>query len=316
MLTFQDVNTRNTAIQNTTKSVHNETVRIVDAQLKDMAVQMAALDEFVGRAREQNGRHHTSHCENLGSLATNFQQAFMSADDSLETASVRIQEHTTAVEQDLTSLGDKLSTLSDVIQHPIAELQSTIASNPLTEYKVTGETPQKKNWIYSRNLPRTEAHHVLLARLRGDTGLSPKKSPRKNFASPRKGKSPTKLPSPSKTKVFLDPTHNIQSIALAGGEENKTGLREIDMNILPPQAATTDDIRPHSRPHAPTTVSFSKSMNSSMQPPLKRHATASGETRVHRKGRENQNGHGHGPGHLSQSVGPGMGRRLRSSPQQ
>ncbi|KAL8865528.1 MAG: hypothetical protein Q9174_006836, partial [Haloplaca sp. 1 TL-2023] len=40
------VNDRNTAIQTTTKSVHEETIRIVNAQMKDMATQMQVLDDF------------------------------------------------------------------------------------------------------------------------------------------------------------------------------------------------------------------------------------------------------------------------------
>ncbi|KAF4944224.1 hypothetical protein F66182_18677, partial [Fusarium sp. NRRL 66182] len=52
---------RNESIQKSTEAVHQETIRIVDEQVQQMAVQMEALDDFVTRARSQNGSHHESH---------------------------------------------------------------------------------------------------------------------------------------------------------------------------------------------------------------------------------------------------------------
>jgi kinesin family protein 11 len=53
----------------TTKSVHAETVRIVDEQMKDIETQMSALDDFVTRARSQNAQHHDSHAQSLQKLS-------------------------------------------------------------------------------------------------------------------------------------------------------------------------------------------------------------------------------------------------------
>ncbi|KAK5702300.1 Kinesin-related motor protein, partial [Elasticomyces elasticus] len=57
--------------EKTAESVHEETVRIVDAQIKDMDKQMGALDDFVVKARTQNGRFHEAHLGSLQGMATN-----------------------------------------------------------------------------------------------------------------------------------------------------------------------------------------------------------------------------------------------------
>lgn len=312
---LQDINSRNTVIQNTTKAVHNETVRIVDAQLSDMAVQMAALDGFVSRAREQNGRHHDSQSEGLKDLSTNVRQTFANLDDTFQATSARMHDHNATCRDDINSLGDGLSSLCGSIQSPLAELMASLESNPLMEYVATGKTPQKKDWAYPTNLPHTESHDALLAQLRGlpdgkaHAARSPRKlaSPRK-MVSPRKGfSSPSKLPSPTKTRIFHDDSATAGQTVLSvqrlnePAEESKGGLREMDMNVLA-QTSSAEDAHGHPQ------TSFSKSVSNTQQPPLKRHATA--ESRLPRKGRENSV--------LSQSMGPGlgMGRRLRSSPQQ
>lgn len=312
---FQDINSRNTGIQTTTKAVHNETVRIVDAQLSDMAIQMAALDEFVTRAREQNGRHYSSHCESIKDLSANVQQTLGNIDDTLQATSSRMQDHDACWKGDVGSLEDSLSPFSQSIQIPLAELRTNLESNPVIEYVATGETPQKKDWAYPTHLPRTESHDSLLAKLGGipDPKLATAQSPRKiasprKLMSPRKGfSSPSKLPSLTKTRVFHDESAiDGQAVIPAqrlndSAEDPKGGLREMDMNVLA-RTSSADDVHGHPQ------TSFSKSVNNTQQPPLKRHATA--ESRLPRKGRENTA--------LSQSMGPGlgMGRRLRSSPQQ
>ena len=308
------MNNRNTSIQNTTKAVHNETVRIVNAQIHDMTVQMADLDQFVTRAREENGRHHNSQCESLKNLSANARQTFDSVDDMLQATSGRTHNHNAACRDGISCLEDGFSPFTQSVRTRLAELVTNFDSNPMMEYVVTGGTPPKKDWIYPKNLPRTEHHDTILSKLRGSADVkaaaarSPAKiaSPRK-MASPRKGfSSPSKLPSPTKTKVFHDDSASAGQGSLSFQrldepiEEFKGGLREMDMNVL--AQSSVDDVHGHLQ------TSFMKSMNTMQQPPLKRHATA--ESRLPRKGRENSV--------LSQSVGPsfGTGRRLRSSPQQ
>jgi kinesin family protein 11 len=46
----QAANKHNASLQSATKSVHAETICIVDEQMKDVSLQMQALDDFVTRA--------------------------------------------------------------------------------------------------------------------------------------------------------------------------------------------------------------------------------------------------------------------------
>lgn len=278
---------------------------------------MAALDEFVTRAREQNGQHHHLQHESLNDLSNNVRQTFANVNDTLQGTSARMHNHGAACRINIDSLQDNISSLSKSIQTPLAELQANLESNPLIDYVATGETPQKKDWTYPTHLPCTRSHDSLLAQIRGLTDAKPAAarsarkiaSPRKT-ASPRKGfSSPSKLPSPTKTRIFHDDSA-AATVQVAPttwkandpAEEIKGGLKEVDMNVLA-QASSAGDL------HGQPSTSFAKSINhAQQQPPLKRHATT--ESRLPRKGRENSV--------LAQSIGPGsgMGRRLRSSPQQ
>ena len=57
----QAANQHSTSIQDTTKSVHAETVREVDEQMQDLHEKMASLDDFVTRDRSQNDQQHDHH---------------------------------------------------------------------------------------------------------------------------------------------------------------------------------------------------------------------------------------------------------------
>src|SRR3954452_18414962 len=242
----QDVNTRNASIQISTKAVHQETVRIVDAQLNDMAIQMAALDEFVTRARSQNDQQHTAHAESLRGLASNLHRTFTSLGQSLESTSANLSTFGAENTMEISNLQENLEPLTEEIHQTLVQLQSNIQSTRLKDYTHTGETPQKKDWVYPTTLPQTEDHESVIAKLRGlsdpkqqalaDAARTPGRSPRK-IASPRKHGSPTKLPSPSKGKIYTDvglETGNGHSHHTASTTNTTMGggLKEIDMNIV------------------------------------------------------------------------------------
>ena len=306
-----------------------------------MAVQMAALDEFVTRARSQNDRNHTFHAESLRDLSGNAHQTFTTLTQILDSTSDNLSTFGTNNSTDISSLQDHIGPLTKEVRQSLAQLQSNVQGAALRDYIHTGETPQKKDWTYPTTLPQTEDHETMLARLRGlpdpkqqtlaNGTRTPGRSPRKT-ASPRKAGSPSKLPSPSKGKVYTDvPAAHIGSVhshpqPAAGNAGFGSGLREIDINLVQPSSqrpVSADGLLPSE---------FSKSVGSGVQqPPPKRHATTGIEGsrlptklgvngskfggRTAMDGREKEN---HTINVLSQSVGAGSGggRRLRSSPQQ
>lgn len=309
-----------------------------------MAVQMAALDQFVTRARFQNDLNHTSQVEKMEGLSSNATQTLKSLGESLEISSTTLAGLGKDTSSRISDLQSTLEPLVEEIRQPLTELQSHLRAAPLVDYVHTGETPQKRDWNYPTSLPRTEDHESMLARLRGlpdprqqvltNAARTPGRSPRK-MASPRKQKasSPSKVPSPSKSKIYTDvlaiaenpsarahPTAN----ALGGGTG---GLKELDMNVHPSgRPASADGF----------VSDFSKSVaaaaGAQQQPPLKRHATAVEGSRLPTKlgarvgrateGRENANvgvntlGQTAGSGSTGSGGGTTSGRRLRSSPQQ
>jgi kinesin family protein 11 len=305
-----------------------------------MALQMAALDEFVTRARSQNDQQQTAHVESLRDLSRSLHQTCTGLEQRLDSVSANLSAFGTENATEISHLQENLEPLTEEIHQSLAQLQSNVQSARLKDYTPTGETPQKRDWAYPTTLPQTEDHESVIAKRRGQPGAkqqsltdaaqTPGRSPRK-IASPRKHGSPTKLPSPSKGKIYTDVSldtgdghsHLTSSAANAG---LGGGLKEIDMNIVQitgQRPVSADGLLP---------AEFSKSVGSGVQqPPLKRHATTGIEGsrlpaklgpngtrsggRVKADGWEKEN---HTITVLSQSVGAGSGhgRRLRSSPQQ
>lgn len=174
----QAANKHNSSLQVSTKSVHEETVRIVDEQMKDIANQMQALDNFVTRARSQNTQHHDSHAQSLNNLSTTVKSSYDNIGTHFNATYERVRDlgHEMLIKQ--TSLQEALEPLDSVLRQPLAELRSNIATTKLAEYQSTGATPQKVQYQYPTELPRTEQHEKLLAALRNPT-TSPSKSPSK-----------------------------------------------------------------------------------------------------------------------------------------
>ena len=272
---------RNASIQNATKSVHAETVKIVDAQLQQMATQMQDLDAFVARARSQNNEHHVDCEERSHSLRQNVHETF----EALQT---ELQQHST----DLT-LFEKESMvvvegISNGIVGPYVEQTCdsldkirTQLQQRMTKYTVTGETPQRKDYM----IPSSPAPMHTTPSI--PKTVDRNKSPRK-FTSPRKLRSPTKLKvwSPSKdNNIKRDNTITSPTRKAIGAQPvpplpapTSAGLREIDINLMPVSTTTAplhhghpSSTPPTNKPTATTTVTATTS--SIQQPPLKRHAT-------------------------------------------
>ena len=290
---WKGINEHNTLIQATTRSVHEETIRIVDAQMKDMARQMQTLDDFVTRARSQNERHHESHIKSLQGLASTVNESYSSIGDHFITTHDRVRNAGDDVSAQSKNLQETLPTLSSTIQQPLMNLRDNITETALSEYRSTGETPQKKQYHYPTTLPQTQPHEKLLGKPPQPIALA----------------SPTK--SPSKGVVYTDAPATDSSLVQSASpskESNLTSLREVSRNVnasLPrnnSDSVTLNTLKT-GKPD-PETVGMGP-------PPLKRLATMESKlpqkfgggksaSFVKLEGRENF----------------GAGRRLRSSPTQ
>ena len=284
---WKAINEHNTSIQTTTRSVHEETIRIVDAQMSDVAKQMQALDDFVTRARSQNERHHRTHVDSLQGLASDVRQSYTSVGDHLMNTYDRVREVGTDISSQSSAVQAALPTLDTSLKQPLADLRNQISGALLKEYTPTGETPRKVEYQFPNSLPRTESHDKLLGRQR----LNP------SSHSPNK--------SPSKAVIYTDAPENEMSLPPSTSPSKPSdtaGLREVSMNV---NAALN---RNHSDPAVPSLdkIKMENDAISMAPPPLKRQATESklptkfgGRSGLVRlEGRENV----------------GAGRRLRNSP--
>lgn len=287
---WKAINEHNSSIQATTKSVHQETIRIVDAQMKDMATQMQALDDFVTRARSQNERHHETHVNSLQDLASTVRQSYSSIGDHFVSTYDRVREVGNDVSTQSTALSASLAPLASTIQQPLAELRANITAAPLKEYIPTGDTPRKTQYQYPSTLPRTEAHEKLLGKQQSISSPQhlPHKSPSKSIvytdAPPGDGWPPQSSTSPSK-------------------EANPASLREVNLNINPALVRNNSDSQ---APHMTATKADPEIVGMG-PPPLKRQATESKLPQKFGGGK---------PGFvkLEGRENLGAGRRLRNSP--
>ena len=146
---WTDVNARNAAIQASTKAVHQETVKIVDVQISDMAVQMQALDEFVGRARTQNEHHYQSHMDALQNTAANFHSAVESVESAYQSSLQSLKDAEELSHPNMAGLSEFVAE----IRKPLNEMANSTVH--LDDYAATGQTPPETRLA----LPENTAHN-------------------------------------------------------------------------------------------------------------------------------------------------------------
>ncbi|KAF7537623.1 hypothetical protein G7Z17_g12820 [Cylindrodendrum hubeiense] len=158
-------NEHSTSIQTTAKSVHAETVRVVDEQIKDLGVQMEALDDFVTRAKTENAHHHETHTKSAQALSATVEESFDNISAHFKTTFDRVKNLGEEMDEDLNELQGQLEPLSDQLCQPLTNLREDMASTALQEYQPTGQTPAKVQYHYPTDLPRTEDHDLIIARV-------------------------------------------------------------------------------------------------------------------------------------------------------
>lgn len=227
VLISQVFDQRNISIQKATESVHEETVRIVDAQMNNMDKQMEALDDFVDKARSQNGQFRDAHIISLENMASNVHDSYSSMHNQISGLGDRVNQLQEDASQQHLDLEESTAPLSEEVRRPLQALRANILQRPLEDYVPTGATPQKRQYEYPSTLPRTEAHDTLRSRMRtasdltvlpfnGDEELSPEK-PTGNS---------------SKGFVYNDATDEVgPQPPTTTGTPSNTGLREVDANV-------------------------------------------------------------------------------------
>lgn len=226
-------------------------MRIVDAQMKDMDKQMGALDDFVAKARSQNGQFHDAHLDSLKGMATNVRQSYSITREHLGGYGERINQLQNDTSQHKTDLLESTVPLSNEVRKPLSELRSNIQARPLKEYAPTGITPLKRRYEYPSTLPQTEAHEMILSRLRNSKQLKALPFGGEDNISPLKSSS--LKTSPAKGFVYNDADAELDvsaedevgatepSAPTTSGTLSNTGLREVDANVVARPPAPDED---------------------------------------------------------------------------
>ncbi|KAJ5464434.1 Kinesin-like protein bimC [Penicillium daleae] len=278
---------RNASIQRATESVHQETVRIVDAQMSDMSKQMEALDDFVAKARSHNGRFHDAQLGSLDAMATNSQQSRTSVQEQLDGLYGRVGQLQEDVDMHTEHLEQATAPLHEEVRQPLSELRDSIQSHPMKEYIPTGVTPKKRKYEYSTDLPRTESHEGIRSRHRTSKQFTALPFSEEAQLAPIPS---SPVSSPSKGFVYSDAAEEVGTHPSSSGmNSSNTGLREVDLNVAKQHAHDAeDDNAPAANSETPVPapsmdLSDTPDHDEPEQPPLKRHRSASSNTPVETK---------------------------------
>lgn len=136
---------------------------MVNEQMKDLEVQMTDLDDFVTRARSENAEHHSRHTDSMANLSDTVGTSFSNISSHYQGTFSRVQTLGSAMETDVEQLQDDLRPIDESFCQPLSKLRHDIASTDLREYQPTGETPEKVQYQYPTQLPRTASHERLIA---------------------------------------------------------------------------------------------------------------------------------------------------------
>ena len=255
-------NDRSTSIQNTAKSVHAETVRVVDEQVEDLDTQMEALDDFVSRAKSENATHHESHSQSVKTVSATVEQSFSNISGHFKTTFDRVKNLGEEMELDINDLRDGMEPLDSQLCQPLANLRDGVAGTALHEYQPTGETPQKQMYHYPTALPRTRPQGLPELTLDEDVVVEEVKDEgdRDNtvvFADLEVAKTATSPPRSSPASTTTSTMDKVAPLSI-------TSLREVNPNVT--TNMTTGNIGFDSKPNA-------MSISGDLTMPLLKHST-------------------------------------------
>lgn len=217
---------------------------------------MQALDDFVSRARSENTQHHDAQTEAVQSVSATVEQSYESIGAHFKTNLERVKVIGSEMESDTKLVRQALGPLEEEVCLPLAELREEIGGAVLREYVPTGETPEKVQYRYPRELPQTESHEVLLARMEDEPIPTPTKERRTEtlvFSDNEEMGPPPSIPSLSPPQLARIPTLAASTSIIPSSRNNgaaqedknpmSMSLREINPNltssfVFDPKAST------------------------------------------------------------------------------
>ena len=190
---------------------------------------MEALDDFVARARSQNGRHHEAHLGSLNTMAAGVRESYSTMEGQLGQSGERFNTLQGDTITQGANLRESTAFLSGEVRDPLTELRENVEAKPMQNYKPTGLTPRKRKYEYTTDLPQTETHEALVSDVRKSRDF-------KNLPFSADASSPVGSPtiSPRKRSVYNDAEGDEGENAERSPEQRvvSTGLREVSANVV------------------------------------------------------------------------------------
>lgn len=218
--------------------------------MSDMSTQMEALDDFVAKARSQNGRFHESHLGSLNTMANTVRESRSNVYGQLNTFTGHVEQLQEDVDMLTKNLEQTTAPLHAEVRQPLLEMRSNIQSRPLKEYVRTGITPQKRRYEYPSEMPQTEAHDGLRTRHRTSKQFTA--LPFSEGGQPDSPAPTSPHASPSKKFVYNDTPEEVgHSLPSFAAPPSNTGLREVDLNVARPVVSDGEDVLPPIKPETP-----------------------------------------------------------------
>ncbi|KAF3903969.1 hypothetical protein ABW21_db0209337 [Orbilia brochopaga] len=155
--------TKTASIQNTANTIHAETIQLVNAQMKSVAVNMQTLDEFVTRAREQNERHHRLRVTSLDSVAEQVKTSTSAVRYNVDDVKQAVEDVNTDVLASNSKAKNALEPFNVHSARLLAGLRGQIEMAVYRDYVPTQTTPKKREYPFSTDIPRTATREQILA---------------------------------------------------------------------------------------------------------------------------------------------------------
>lgn len=197
--------------------------------MKDLEVQMTDLDDFVTRARSENAQHHLRHADSMVQLSDTVGESFSNISSHYKGTLSRVQGLGNDMDADVEQLQEGLQPLDDSLCQPLSKLRKDIGRTKLKEYEPTGETPEKIQYQYPTQLPRTTSHDALIASMNGGPVAQ---TPGRPIATPGK-----RTPAPQQVFNDLDESESARSPTRPTSSDSSSlnslgsSLREVNANL-------------------------------------------------------------------------------------
>ncbi|KAK9322433.1 P-loop containing nucleoside triphosphate hydrolase protein [Lipomyces orientalis] len=145
-------------LQESTRTIHSEAIKIVSSQKENLATQMQALDEFVTRARAQNESHHMDYGLAIRSIESELHEGLDGANKDIEESARGLHVYGDEAKILLETAVKDADVHSNASVKEFTALRDAVLKLQLREYVPSGHTPKKgKTYDVPTHLPKTIA---------------------------------------------------------------------------------------------------------------------------------------------------------------